>query len=95
MGGNVHINRIHLVSARLNPSRNPYFIFAAGGFPAAELAKRLWGDFWFDEATRKVRGRGRHAGLVGYDPRRLKCGLTAALSCVEKAEPEADGRRFH
>jgi U5 small nuclear ribonucleoprotein component len=24
-----------------------------GGFPAAELAKRLWGDFWFNEETRK------------------------------------------
>jgi U5 small nuclear ribonucleoprotein component len=24
-----------------------------GGFPAQELAKRLWGDFWFNEQTRK------------------------------------------
>eukprot|EP00802_Teleaulax_amphioxeia_P003246 Tamp_03249.p1 GENE.Tamp_03249~~Tamp_03249.p1 ORF type:complete len:989 (-),score=348.22 Tamp_03249:779-3745(-) len=24
-----------------------------GGFPAKELAKRLWGDFWFNEETRK------------------------------------------
>ena len=26
-----------------------------GGFPAAELAKRLWGDIWFDEGTRKFK----------------------------------------
>lgn len=26
-----------------------------GGFPAPELAKRLWGDIWFDEATRKFK----------------------------------------
>ena len=24
-----------------------------GAFPAKELAKRLWGDFWFNEETRK------------------------------------------
>ena len=35
-----------------------------GGFPAKELAARLWGDFWFDESSRKFKRTAPSGGGV-------------------------------
>jgi len=67
-----------------------------GGFPAKELAKRLWGDFWFNPQTRKFQrtapASGAPRSFVGEAPHELEQTLSGLSLGFKKAQINTDAK---